>query len=115
MFCVKFQRELSGLDEPPFDNELGQCIYEQVPRDAWALWMEHCKMILNEYETAPIYRRLGGGESTTLHSPSSKRHGRNGSSGRASSSSIIISEVAEKVRTAQDAVDYIGKPAKGGR
>ena len=54
MFCVKFQRELPGLDEPPFDNELGQRIYEQVSRDAWALWMEHCKMILNEYETAPI-------------------------------------------------------------
>ncbi len=41
MFCVKFQRELPGLDEPPFDNELGQRIYEQVSRDAWALWMEH--------------------------------------------------------------------------
>jgi hypothetical protein len=33
----------------------------------------------------------------------------------ASSSSIIISEDAEKIRTAQDAVDYIGKHAKGGR
>ena len=115
MFCVKFQRELPGLDEPPFDNELGQRIYKQVSRDAWALWMEHCKMILNEYETAPIYRRVGGGESTTLHSPSSKRHGRNGSPGRASSSSIIISEDAEKIPTVQDAVDYIGKHAKGGK
>ena len=66
MFCVKFQRELPGLDEPPFDNELGQRIYEQVSRDAWALWMKHCKMILNEYETAPLYRRVGGGESTTF-------------------------------------------------
>ena len=35
-------------------------------------------------ETAPIYRRVGGGESTTLHSPSSKRHGRNRSPGSAS-------------------------------
>jgi hypothetical protein len=101
VFCVKFQRELPGLDEPPFDNELGQRIYEQVSRDAWALWMEHCKMILNDYETAPIYRRVGGGE--------------NRSPGRASSSSIIISEDAENIRTAQDAVDYIGKHAKGGR
>jgi hypothetical protein len=30
-------------------------------------------------------------------------------------SSIIISEDAEKIRTAQDAVDYTGKYAKGGR
>jgi hypothetical protein len=29
--------------------------------------------------------------------------------------SFIISEDAEKIRTAQDAVDYIGKHAKGGR
>ena len=115
MFCVKFQRELPGLDEPPFDNELGQRIYEQVSRYAWALWMGHCKRILNEYETAPINRRVGGGESTILHSASSKRHGRNRSPGRASSSSIIISEDAEKIRTAQEAVDYIGKHAKGGR
>ena len=117
MFCVKFQRELPGLDEPPFDNELGQRIYEQVSRDAWALWMEHCKMILNEYETAPIYRRVGGGESTTLHSPSSKRHGRNRSPGRANLAQApsIYNEGAGKIRTAQDAVDYIGKHAKGGR
>jgi hypothetical protein len=50
-------------------------------------------------ETAPIYRRVGGGESPTLHSPSSKRHGWNRSPGRASSSSIIIiREDAEKIR-----------------
>lgn len=47
--CVKFQRELPGLDEPPFDNELGQRIYENVSKDAWKMWLEHMKMILNEY------------------------------------------------------------------
>jgi hypothetical protein len=39
----------------------------------------------------------------------------NRSPGRASSSSIIISEDAEKIPTVQDAVDYIGKHAKGGK
>ena len=47
--CVKFQRELPGLDEPPFDNDLGKRIYENVSKDAWKLWLEHMKMILNEY------------------------------------------------------------------
>jgi Fe-S cluster biosynthesis and repair protein YggX len=47
--CVKFQRELPGLDEPPFDNELGKRIFENVSKDAWKLWLEHMKMILNEY------------------------------------------------------------------
>jgi len=33
--CVKFQKELPGLDEPPFDTELGQKIYENVSDQAW--------------------------------------------------------------------------------
>ena len=47
--CVKFQRELPGLDEPPFGNDLGKRIYENVSQDAWKLWIEHLKMIVNEY------------------------------------------------------------------
>jgi len=47
--CVKFQRELPGLDEPPFDNDLGRRIYDSVSKDAWKMWLEHMKMILNEY------------------------------------------------------------------
>jgi Fe-S cluster biosynthesis and repair protein YggX len=53
VFCVKFQRDLPGLDEPPFDNELGQRIYEHVSRDAWAMWVDHCKILLNEYRLNP--------------------------------------------------------------
>jgi Fe-S cluster biosynthesis and repair protein YggX len=47
--CVKFQRELPGLEEPPFSNELGQRIFENVSQDAWKLWLEHMKMVVNEY------------------------------------------------------------------
>ena len=47
--CVKFGRELPGLEEPPFDNELGRRIYENVSQDAWRMWIEHLKMIVNEY------------------------------------------------------------------
>ena len=47
--CVKFQRELPGLDEPPFDNDLGKRIFENVSKDAWKMWLEQMKMILNEY------------------------------------------------------------------
>ena len=50
VFCVKFQREMPGLDEPPFDGHpLGQKIYENVSKEAWRLWLEHMKMIMNEY------------------------------------------------------------------
>jgi Fe-S cluster biosynthesis and repair protein YggX len=50
VFCVKFQREMPGLDEAPFDTHpLGQRIFENVSLDAWKLWLEQMKMIMNEY------------------------------------------------------------------
>lgn len=51
--CVKLGRELPGLDEPPFDTELGQKIYENVSAEAWRMWAEHSKMLLNEYRLQP--------------------------------------------------------------
>ena len=49
VFCVKFQREMTGLDEVPFDNELGQRIYDNVSKEAWKVWLEHMKVLMNEY------------------------------------------------------------------
>jgi Fe-S cluster biosynthesis and repair protein YggX len=50
VFCVKFQREMYGLDETPFDNHpLGKKIFENVSNEAWKLWIEQMKMIMNEY------------------------------------------------------------------
>ena len=50
VFCVKFQKELEGLDEIPFEGHpLGQKIYDNVSKDAWKLWVEHMKMLMNEY------------------------------------------------------------------
>jgi Fe-S cluster biosynthesis and repair protein YggX len=53
VFCVKLQQELPGLDEPPFDTDLGKKVYENVSKQAWGMWMEHCKMLLNEYRLNP--------------------------------------------------------------
>ncbi len=50
VFCVKFQKEMQGLDEVPFEGHpLGQRIYENVSKEAWKLWVEHMKMLMNEY------------------------------------------------------------------
>ncbi len=50
VFCVKFQREMPGLDEIPFEGHpLGQRIYENVSKEAWKMWVEHMKMLMNEY------------------------------------------------------------------
>ena len=50
VFCVKFQREMEGLDEVPLQGHpLGQKIFESVSKDAWKMWLEHMKMLMNEY------------------------------------------------------------------
>ncbi len=53
VFCVKLNREAEGLEEPPFDSELGQKIYKNVSKEAWDQWQEHMKMLLNEYRLQP--------------------------------------------------------------
>jgi Fe-S cluster biosynthesis and repair protein YggX len=48
--CVKFSgEELPGLEYPPLPGELGDRIWANVSEKAWNLWMEHMKMIINEY------------------------------------------------------------------
>lgn len=50
VMCVKFGKQMVGLDEVPFDGHpLGQRIYESVSKEAWRMWVEHMKMLMNEY------------------------------------------------------------------
>lgn len=53
VFCVKFQKEMRGLATPPWPGDLGQRVFESVSADAWKLWEERMKMILNEYRLMP--------------------------------------------------------------
>ncbi len=53
VFCVKFQKELPGLDAPPWPGEIGHRLYENVSAEAWKLWEDRQKMILNEYRLMP--------------------------------------------------------------
>lgn len=54
--CVKFQKEMLGLDGPPWPGELGQRVFENVSVEAWKLWEERQKMILNEYRLMPFQK-----------------------------------------------------------
>jgi Fe-S cluster biosynthesis and repair protein YggX len=50
VMCVKFGREMEGLEEVPFEGHpLGRRIYENVSKEAWRMWVEHMKMLMNEY------------------------------------------------------------------
>jgi Fe-S cluster biosynthesis and repair protein YggX len=52
--CVMLKREAPGLDRPPYPGELGRRIYDSVSREAWARWLQHQTMLINEYRLTPI-------------------------------------------------------------
>jgi Fe-S cluster biosynthesis and repair protein YggX len=58
VFCQKLKRELPGLEFRPWPTPLGQRIYDQISQDAWRMWTEYFKMVMNEY-------RLVGGSPET--------------------------------------------------
>ncbi len=47
--CVKLGREAEGLEKPPLKGEVGQRIFENVSKEGWRMWLEHSKMLINEY------------------------------------------------------------------
>jgi len=52
--CVKFGKELPGLDRIPWKGDLGKRVYDNVSKDAWKMWLEHAKMVMNEYRLNPL-------------------------------------------------------------
>lgn len=47
--CIKLEQELPGLEKPPIDGELGQKIYDSVSKQGFKMFLDHFKMIVNEY------------------------------------------------------------------
>jgi len=52
--CVKLGREAEGLDRPTYPGDLGVKIYNNVSKEAWAEWLQHQTMLINEYRLTPI-------------------------------------------------------------
>ena len=48
VFCIRLQKELPGLDAPPFPGARGQEIFEKVSAEAWAAWQDLQTMLINE-------------------------------------------------------------------
>lgn len=46
--CRKYQKELEGLDKPPFPGPKGEDIYENVSKQAWDEWQAHQTRLINE-------------------------------------------------------------------
>ena len=47
--CAKLKDSLPGIPYKPFNDELGQRIYDSISEIAWKQWIEHSKKIVNEY------------------------------------------------------------------
>lgn len=54
--CVKLGKELPGLESAPWPGELGQRVYANVSQEAWKMWEERMRMILNEYRLLPFQK-----------------------------------------------------------
>lgn len=46
--CVKLGKEAEGLDFPPVPGDLGKRLWENVSKEAWAGWLKHQTMLVNE-------------------------------------------------------------------
>jgi len=63
--CVKLGKEAEGLDRPPYPGPLGQRIFDNVSKQAWAEWVAHQTRLINEYKLAladPAARKFLAGE-----------------------------------------------------
>lgn len=49
VLCKKLEKELPGLERPPFPGPLGEEIFNSISAEAWASWQDLEVRIINEY------------------------------------------------------------------
>ncbi len=54
LHCIKLGADAEGLDRQPYPGELGKRIFEQVSKPAWAQWLRHQTMLINENRLSPM-------------------------------------------------------------
>lgn len=54
VFCARLKREAEGLDARPWPGALGQRIFDEISKQAWADWLAHQTMLLNENRLSAI-------------------------------------------------------------
>lgn len=47
--CIKLKREAEALEKPPLKGDVGQKIFDNVSKEGWRMWLEHSKMLVNEF------------------------------------------------------------------
>jgi Fe-S cluster biosynthesis and repair protein YggX len=54
VFCQHEQHEAEGLDFAPWPGELGQRVFAGIGKPAWAKWLAHQTMLINENRLSPM-------------------------------------------------------------
>lgn len=50
ILCQRCEREdAPQLEKPPFRNDLGRRIHEEICRDCWSEWLDHQTLLINHY------------------------------------------------------------------
>ena len=52
--CVKLNKLAKGLERQPYPGTLGEKIFSSICADAWAMWLAHQTLIINEYRLSMI-------------------------------------------------------------
>jgi Fe-S cluster biosynthesis and repair protein YggX len=47
--CVKLGKDLPGLARPPYKNELGKKLFDNVSKEAWDMWLKDSVKYINTY------------------------------------------------------------------
>jgi len=54
IYCEKTQSETEGLDFIPWPGELGKRVFDHIGKAAWADWLAHQTMLINENRLSPL-------------------------------------------------------------
>ena len=54
VFCQKLQKEAPGQAFQSWPGELGKKVFENISQEAWAMWVNHQTMLINEYRLNPM-------------------------------------------------------------
>ena len=54
VYCQKTQTEAEGLDFAPWPGEPGKRVYANIGKPAWAEWLTHQTILINENRLSPL-------------------------------------------------------------
>jgi Fe-S cluster biosynthesis and repair protein YggX len=54
LYCLKSQQECDGLAFVPWPGALGKRVFENIGQAAWAQWLAHQTMLINENRLSPL-------------------------------------------------------------